>query len=93
MNIGAFGSKLTSASWEYTPLTLVLCEKDICADLEKLTKRLEYAKGKSPGALEKVEIYETGHVSFSNIMDRVTESGLGRCMDVFFVILTLSRCD
>ncbi len=37
-----------------------------------------------------------GHISFLSMTDRVgdsEESGLGRCMDVFFVALFLSRCD
>lgn len=73
MSIGAFGSKLTRAAWEYTPATLVLCELDACIDLERLERRLRSAREKCPGAFERVERWRAGHAPFLSMPDRVTE--------------------
>ena len=73
MSIGVFRSELTRAAWEYAPATLVLCEKDAVMSLEKMEKRLEYARGKCPGAFERVERCMAGHAPFLSMPDRVTE--------------------
>lgn len=72
MSIGAFRSKLTRAAWEYTPATLVVCEQDMCIKLAGMEKRLQYARGKCPGAFDRVERCKAGHAPFLSMPDRVT---------------------
>ncbi|CAD6574886.1 MAG: hypothetical protein ASARMPRED_006962 [Alectoria sarmentosa] len=73
MSVGAFRSRLTRAAWEYTPATLVLCERDGCMDRGRREQRLRAARDKCPGAVGRVERCGAGHAPFLSMPDRVVE--------------------
>ena len=73
MSLGALASELTRAAWEYTPSTMLMCEKDLGLPVERAEKQLKAARERVPGVFESVEKCRAAHVPFVSMPEYVAD--------------------